>query len=223
MDDKRKNLLPTFLQETQKKLPIIGSFLSTRNSTNCDLSALDAAFRAAHTIKGAAGLLKADSIRAIALRLEDNLEKHLLQKTSPTQIEYDALVLAKEKMSILVDGLEYSQSEPDGLVKGVMQALDLAEAFSGGPAGMVGHTSELSATDPFADDALWDYTDEPSYDIGSGEVQLEQTMPEDIFADDSQFDLLTSSDEGEPICVPETVYFDPFAEDPDFEPGSPHF
>ena len=77
MDDIRENLLPVFLQEAHAKMPVVESFLDARKSSNCDGSALEGAYRAVHTLKGTAGLVRAETIRKIALRIEKNLERHL--------------------------------------------------------------------------------------------------------------------------------------------------
>lgn len=216
MDDIRTTLLPTFLQEAEGKLPVIESFLEKRTAESCDLASMDEACRAVHTLKGTAGLIKAESIRRIAMRIEDILERHLQKKTSPSAVEYDALILAQEKMSFLVSCLGSSRPEPQGVVNGVMQALDLVTTFPGQAGPAANDSNHDSLNDPFAEDV--------AFDLGEPVVEA-ATLPEDPFADD-HFDLSDYDVADSPVSLKSkqsaTVAVDPFADDPDFEPVTGH-
>lgn len=215
MDDVQPKLLSVFLQEAQEKLPAVESFLLARDSEGCDLLSLDAAFRATHAFKGTAGLIKADSIRAIALRIEKILEKHLLAKTCPTQVEYDALILAQKQISVLVDCLKNKQPEPTKVATGAIQSLDLAGAFPGKPSQISERSALIDDSDPFAEDSSFDRLD-VDYDERAIVGSDDSGMPDDIFADDQKFELSGSSRTAGSKKLESTPYIDPFAEDPGF-------
>ncbi len=82
MGDIRDKLLPVFFDEAAGHLKTIEECLAGFGPDELDPRALEAAFRAAHSIKGTAGLVKLPVISAVALRLEDALET-LLENGSP--------------------------------------------------------------------------------------------------------------------------------------------
>ncbi|MDT8420272.1 MAG: chemotaxis protein CheW [Desulfuromonadales bacterium] len=214
MDDIRENLLPVFLQEAQVKIPVVESFLTARTSSNCDGSALEGAYRAIHTLKGTAGLVRAEAIRKIALRIEKNLERHLEDDSSPTPAEYDALTLALAKISELLSALNKSGSLQETGTVGVFQALDLAEAFSGRSSSGAARISE----DLFAEDGVFDAADSfpPSPAVADAQ-RHEAALPVDPFAEDGRFGLnkYRASASFFPAAggTPASCT-DPFAEDP---------
>jgi chemotaxis protein histidine kinase CheA len=215
MDDVRQKRLPAFLQEVQVELPVMDAFLNPRDSQDCDPAALAAAFRAIHTLKGTAGLLKADAVRTVAGRVEAILEKHLLRKSCPTQAEYDALHFARERIAVLIDCYRLSQAESPGLVKGVLRALDLVEAFPGQTGYLTAHCAAAVNEDPFAEDCVFDPVAADLVDSSAvhtaeavpapGPVAAQ--LPDDPFGDDHRFGLSGSAD---PLGA------DLFADDPDF-------
>lgn len=218
MDDVRQKRLPAFLQEVQVELPVMDAFLNPRDSQDCDPAALAAAFRAIHTLKGTAGLLKADAVRTVAGRVEAILEKHLLRKSCPTQAEYDALHFARERIAVLIDCYRLSQAESPGLVKGVLRALDLVEAFPGQTGYVTAHCAADGAEDPFAEDCVFDPVAADL--VGAADSLAARTteaapapgpvaaqLPDDPFGDDHRFGLSGSAD---PLGA------DLFADDPDF-------
>jgi len=224
MDDVQQERLSAFLQKAQEKLPDIESFLLTRDSEGCDLHALDAAFRASRTLKESAGLILADSVKVIALRIEKILEKNLLTKTCPTPIEYDALSFALKQMCVLIDCLKNGNPEHPEVAKKAIQTLDLAGAFPGKPSHMLEQSSLMTEVDPFAEDSSFDRLD-VDYDDSAIVGLVDSSMPDDPFSDDQQFELSGSSHAVGSMKLgfvnSDRPYIDPFAEDPDFEPTVP--
>jgi len=238
MDNMKQHSVSSFLQEVGCKLPVLDSFLQHRNSETCDLALLESAFLAIQAVKVSAEKLKAATISKIAARIELILERHLLKKTAPTQKEYDALLFAQEKLLVLVAAYRDTRREPAGMSRGVFQALDLVEAFSGRPAQETENGSKSFLADPFAEDSPFDGFETVSAgdsNVAIASVEIPETLPvtpssagkapDDPFEEDQRFDLAVVAgasladqpaiEGSDPPC------FDPFAEDPDFEPVLP--
>lgn len=241
--DMQQKLLPIFLKEADINLELLRQFLQNRQLSVSRLADVEAAFRAAHTLKGTSRLVRAEAINSISRRLEGMLEKHLSAKTGPTMVEFEAMQLAVEWLSQLVTALREQQPEPKSLVTEALLALDLAGHFPGttplielldsnaeqrspllddpfadDPEPQVDETEILQATqDPFAED--------PDFGLGlannlQSDAAIAQagvsTAIEDPFADDARFDsdsFLAGEGEAESDALPDTLPFDLFADD----------
>lgn len=131
MDDLRQKLFPIFLKEAKTNLAALRQFLDHEDLTLASAEELETAFRAAHTLKGTANLVQADSICKIARRLEAMLEKHFSARSRPTLVEQEAMKLSVDWLAPLVSALQGNLQEPKLFVAEALQALDLAEAFPG--------------------------------------------------------------------------------------------
>ncbi len=231
MDDLRQKLFPIFLQEAERNLLALRQYLGYESLSVSSAEELETAFRAAHTLKGTANLVQAESICKIARRLEAMLEKHFEARTRPTQVEHEALKLAVDWLAPLVSALQGDLQEPKLFVSEALQALDLAEAFPGRTPLIElldSHSEQRSPQldDPFAGDpelldeaALVEEKRDPfAEDPGFGlEIDLVSSTPaatavgvDDPFADDDDF---SAADELNAVVEPEL-------NDDDVEPDS---
>ncbi len=65
----RQKLLPIFMVEAERNLKLLRRYLLPGDGLLKDPDRLEAAFRAAHTLKGTSRLVEADAIHRIARRL----------------------------------------------------------------------------------------------------------------------------------------------------------
>lgn len=216
MDDLRQKLFPIFLNEAERNLAALRQFLSYENLAIATAEELETAFRAAHTLKGTANLVQAESICKIARRLEAMLEKHYEAGTVPTPVEHEALKLAVDWLAPLVSALQGDLQEPILFVAEALQALDLAEAFPG-------RTPLVELLDSQAEDRL-PQLDDPF----AGDPELvtdDEGLPDtaaDPFADDPAFgmeiDLLADDPKVPGLAFGQD---DPFADDDVFSTPEP--
>ena len=113
MGDIRQKLLPVFFDEAAGHLHTIDQCLAGLEQKKLDNRDLEAAFRAAHSIKGTAGLVKLKSVSTVALRLEDSLEALLEMGELPTPMEVEGLqktfTRLKDLLQAAVKGLSEEQ------------------------------------------------------------------------------------------------------------------
>lgn len=83
MGDIVKKLMPIFLAETRERLAVLEGFAASNATGAAAFNELKSAYRAAHTIKGTAGLVKLPTTRAIAGELEDVLTTLLKTRRVP--------------------------------------------------------------------------------------------------------------------------------------------
>lgn len=211
VDDQRVSLIPVFLQEAESKIPVIESFLAERTGY-ADHQALSEAYRAAHTLKGTAGLVRAEDVRALALRIETNLEKHLERHSTPAPAEYEALDLALGKLKALIGTMKATGTVPETTdLSKIERALDLAEAFPGRVQPLA-QSQTPQQPDPFADDDSFAALEEVLPDTGDDVWGESAVVPEnDPFAEDASLDwsVRPSHDMSHDR--------DPFAEDASFD------
>ena len=213
MNDMRQKLLPVFLQEAARKIQLLDNFLESAPTDAPSLADLEAAFRAAHTLKGTAALVQVDSICTLSARMEGILEGHFEALRFPSAVEYDALKLALSRIKLLVDAVSNEGEEPAGVVAEAELALKLATTLP------VRHTALASPqnftadtdSDPFADDPQLESFLPP-------EAVVSSPLALDPFAEDFDFlSDLNSLPASETMAAVRTAgEVDPFAEDEDF-------
>ncbi len=182
----------------------------------CKPDNLAAVVGAAHILQETSHLVAADSINCISKRLEGVLEKHYSSQSCPTLVEYEAMQLAVEWLSQLIDALRDNQPEPKSLVEEALLALDLAENFPG-------KTRLVDLLDSNADQPF-PHLDDPfasDPDLGVDADGLPPAV-EDPFAEDPGYGLgmnihfaenQTDSDKASLIVD------DPFADDDGLDPS----
>lgn len=211
MDDLRQKLFPIFLKEAEKNLAALRRFLNHETLFEANAEELATAFRAAHTLKGTANLVQAESICKIARRLERILEKHYEAGTVPTPVEHEALKLAVDWLAPLVSALQGDLEEPTLFVAEALQALDLAEAFPGRTPLIELLDSQEQKRAPQLDDPFAGDPDLPIDEVASG------TDKSDPFADDPEFGIAVDLVNGvHANDVDSEVAADPFGDDVDY-------
>ena len=96
------DILPIFLEEASDSIVVLQRYLDSLD-TEEDRDALEPAFRAAHTVKGAAGLVNMPRISALCLGLEHVLESLLVDNESPTPVEIKALHKSFQQLKQQID------------------------------------------------------------------------------------------------------------------------
>lgn len=209
MNDMRRKLLPVFLQEAARKIELLDNFLESAPTVEGSLADLEAAFRAAHTLKGTAALVQIDSVCTLSARMEGVLEGHFEAQRYPSPVEYDALKLVLSRIKILVEAVSNGAVEPAGIVAEAELALKLATALPGRRhlAGQSSPAQVEVGSDPFADDPLI----EP---LPSVDVAARAAVEIDPFADDPDFLLDATPASATDTSIASAIN-DPFAEDED--------
>ena len=179
--DMRDKLFPIFIKEAVRNLIVLQQFLQSGVVTACDQNELEAAFRAAHTLKGTARLVKVDPIHQIGRRFEALLERHYSAKTNPTAVEYEAMELAAGWLQQLLFDLQEGRSLSATLVADALTALEVAVRYPGDTPLVELLASEAQQrspqlADPFAAD--------PQLPLADDEILR---LSNDPFADDPDF------------------------------------
>jgi len=208
MDDMRQKLLPVFLEEAARKILQLDGFLAAGSGAGKSLADLEAAFRAAHTLKGTAALVQAGAVRTLSARIEGLLEGHFEQGRFPSEIEYEAMQLALACLKRLIDAVAKRADEPAGVLAEAELALRLAMAMPGRRrlAEVMGPDD---SEDPFAED--------PDLDVLAETDELSTATPpdEDLFADDPEIGNDPDFTTDHPLYA--AVEIDPFTDDPEIE------
>ena len=124
MIDIRATLLPVFLEEAIGHLAVIDRGIGSLDRGEEDKASLEAAFRSAHTIRGTAALVRLREVKAVAERLEEELEK-ILHRDSPLSKETgDALCFALARLESMIAAVQSGRPEPEGA------ALEVDEVFT---------------------------------------------------------------------------------------------
>ena len=208
MSDMRQKLLPVFLDEAERKLAQLEDFFAADADAEQSLEALEAAFRAAHTLKGTAALVQAESVCSLSARMEGLLEGHFEKQCFPSAVEAEAMRLALANLRLMVGAIEKGEAEPQGKAAEAELALKLAAAMPGNRplAELLGQKVQ---EDPFGDDPLAEEYEPP---VASS---VDTAAVEDPFAEDPVLEVAEAQPVGDT---------DPFAEDPDplVEPAASH-
>lgn len=215
MDDLRQKLFPIFLKEAETNLAALRQFFSYADLSVASAEELESAFRAAHTLKGTANLVQAESICKIVRRLEAMLEKHLEAQTRPTPVEHEAMKLSVDWLAPLVSALQGNLKEPKLFVTEALHAMDLAEAFPGRTPLVELLDSNSEQRSPHLDDP---FACDPDFLPDTDGILPAESDP---FAEDPAFgmeiDMLVQiAGEASVATETEKLSKDPFADDRDF-------
>ncbi len=111
-------LLEQFLLEARENLSSIEEHL--QNIKSGDAESLNSVFRAVHTLKGGAGIVKFDAIKVIAHKAEDFLDTLRTQKLECSEGMLEALYDAFDEVQNLVEASEQSGD----VVRGDIETID---------------------------------------------------------------------------------------------------
>jgi two-component system chemotaxis sensor kinase CheA len=107
-------ILQTFIMESRELLDAMDESLLSLESSPCDNDAINAIFRAAHTIKGSGGLFGLDSIVSFTHVVENVLERVRGGQVSVNGELIALLLCCRDHIGILVDQIAIdSEAQPD--------------------------------------------------------------------------------------------------------------
>lgn len=121
---REKELLEYFLLEAEEHLAALHKGVGELDTEADNEATIEDLFRAAHTLKGSAAIVKLDVTSAIAHRMEDILEaiKEHQIALSPSAIELVSSMF--EAIGGIVRGLGQGKPEPDDIADGFMKQAD---------------------------------------------------------------------------------------------------
>ncbi len=142
-------LVEQFISEARDNLSYLDAHL--QELQNEDEEVVNSLFRAAHTLKGGAGLLGFDAVKEITHAAEDLLDAYRNKKIGFSQEMLDALYLAFDEVVELVDALEESGevtfSVDKERIEGIKQSI--LEYLSGDDTKKSGASQEEAVSLPF--------------------------------------------------------------------------
>lgn len=105
-----KHIVKTFIMETTEHLTELeyGILLLEKNSRNIDDELVHSMFRAAHSIKAGANLLKFREIESSSHELESTLDKLRQQKLVLTKEIVDVFLKGIDKIQEMINDLKHS-------------------------------------------------------------------------------------------------------------------
>ena len=122
-------LLPVFLEEAMENLIAIEGALATPT----DKEAMEKGYRAAHTIKGTAALVKLSAPSTVARRLEDAFEALQQSAAQPSPDEQDALRHAAAVLRSMIEGASAGIEPQESATEDVDRRLQSAAAATPSP------------------------------------------------------------------------------------------
>lgn len=165
--------LQFFFEEAEEHLAILEKgLLQLEQTAIVEPAAIEELFRAAHTLKGSAGLVKLKTISQIAHRLEDALEGLRDGHTSPTRHGLDAMLLALDRIRELTRMAGQGAPEPEGLLA------EVEDRFNAAPpaAADTSEPAPPAAQDVAAYSGPERRAAEPAADLSGGERRKEQRV-----------------------------------------------
>ncbi len=117
MQDKELEIRRQFLDEAQEYLDLLESSLLGLSSSRIDVQQINAALRAAHSVKGGAGMMGFQTLSDLAHRLEDSFKVLKTQKSIAVDIDLERLLLAAVDClrHVVMCDRQHSPVEPDWL------------------------------------------------------------------------------------------------------------
>ncbi|MBW4468989.1 MAG: hybrid sensor histidine kinase/response regulator [Stenomitos rutilans HA7619-LM2] len=94
MQDKELEIRRQFLDEAQEYLDLLESSVLGLSSSRIDIQQINAALRAAHSIKGGAGMMGFLALSDLSHRLEDSFKVLKIQKSIEVDLDLERLLLA---------------------------------------------------------------------------------------------------------------------------------
>lgn len=121
-----QKLLPQFLAESTELLAGISQFLkAVEEGRQMTVGSLRKAYRCAHTLRGTSALVKLETVRRIALLVEDTLEIQLQKKQTPGRSKVEllnrALLSLQEQINLVRNGQEIDPDTGKDLEKAFAQ------------------------------------------------------------------------------------------------------
>jgi chemosensory pili system protein ChpA (sensor histidine kinase/response regulator) len=144
MADLQDSIFFFFVEEAAEHLSVLeAGLLEIEKSSQHDADAMEPLFRAAHTLKGAANLVKLTSVGQIAHEMEDLFE---LLRDGKLYVSVDltnALLRALDSIKDLIRYKTDGEPEPGGLVAGALAAMSAAREKAPTEAPVATETGEV--------------------------------------------------------------------------------
>ncbi len=128
MGDMLDSVFAFFVEEATEHLGVLeAGLLEMEKAGTAEAEEMEPLFRAAHTLKGSANLVKVESVGQIAHRMEDLFERVRDGKLSVAPVQIDALLFALDQIRLLIRCRADGREEPRDTVKQAIRRLDDAE------------------------------------------------------------------------------------------------
>ncbi len=117
-----------FVEEATEHIGVLEvGLLEMEKVGTAESGEMEPLFRAAHTLKGSANLIKLGSVGRISHRMEDLFESVRDGKLEVTPLHIDALLFALDQIRLLIRTKTEGREEPTDAVSLAIERLDAAE------------------------------------------------------------------------------------------------
>ncbi|MBN2654682.1 MAG: response regulator [Nitrospirae bacterium] len=120
----RSELIEYFIAEAEDYVNTLAGGIQKLGSSQQDNAQVEELFRAAHTLKGAAAIVKFNTIRNISHKMEDVLEELKDKKLIPTQSVLDLLNYLLDNVKDLIQNIAEGKPENTSIESKVMSKTD---------------------------------------------------------------------------------------------------
>jgi two-component system chemotaxis sensor kinase CheA len=131
MNDK---LVETFLEEARELLDGLEGHLLELERNPADMEAMNAAFRALHSIKGSASMFGFDAVGAFAHEVETALDHYRTAKLPATPELADVVLRSRDYIRLLLDSPEHASDAEKTVLTAVLSRLSKGLAKGAAPA-----------------------------------------------------------------------------------------
>jgi chemosensory pili system protein ChpA (sensor histidine kinase/response regulator) len=134
MGNLQDSVFSFFVEESTEHIGVLeAGLLEMERAGSAKSEEMESLFRAAHTLKGSASLVKLDSVCTISHRMEDLFEAVRDGKLVVKPQHIDALLFSLDQIRNLIRFKREGLDEPDDVVGQALKRLDLAEKAEEGP------------------------------------------------------------------------------------------
>ncbi len=168
MGNLQDSVFSFFVEEAAEHISVLEAGLlelETQGSTGSE--DMESLFRAAHTLKGSASLVKMKSVEAISHRMEDLFEAVRDGKLIVNPTHADALLFSLDQIRTLIRLKVEGQDAPDDAVSKALERLDSAESSTLGSIEKQQHTQKSVQGETTPDQAEEKPASEPAGFVGS--------------------------------------------------------
>ena len=132
MGNLQDSVFSFFIEEAAEHISVLeAGLLEMEIHGSAGSEDMESLFRAAHTLKGSASLVKVTSVATIAHRMEDLFEAVRDGKLQVNPMQIDALLFSLDQIQNLIRHRVEGLDEPADAVEQALQRLDAAENFIG--------------------------------------------------------------------------------------------
>lgn len=159
------NIFGFFVEEASEHLQVLEEgLLRLEKNPAAAVEVIEPLFRAAHTLKGSANLMKVTDVGVIAHRIEDLFEEILAGTVKLQPVQIDALLFALDQIRELIEFRKRGEQAPDELVTVTLSRLAGATQQPGVELASHASAAEPSAVLPTAQQAAAELPAPIAYD-----------------------------------------------------------